>query len=285
MPADARPLSGVATIAAEFDLCLCDVWGVVHNGVVAHAEACAALVAMRRQGLSVVLVTNAPRPRAEILPQLRALGVPGEAFDAVVTSGDVARELIRRRAGEPVLRIGPERDLPLVAGLDLRETDAGRAGYVLCTGLYNDESDTIEDYAGQLALCARRGLVMICANPDLVVDRGGRLVLCAGSLAVAYERLGGEVIYAGKPHRPIYEMAVAEAAALRGAPVDPARICAVGDAIRTDIAGAHGFGVRSVMTLGGIHAEETLALDEAGLGAWLDAQTHRPTYVLPQLRW
>ena len=167
-----------------------------------------ALVAMRRQGGTVVLVTNAPRPHVEILAQLSGLGVPEAAFDAVVTSGDVCRSLIAARAGQPLYMIGPDRDLPLIAGLEAPRVSADEAAYVLCTGLFNDEVETAETYADMLTGFARRKLSLICANPDLVVDRGGRIVPCAGSLALAYEEMGGEAIYAGKPHRPIYDAAL-----------------------------------------------------------------------------
>lgn len=280
-----RLLAGVSAIAAEYDLCLCDIWGVVHNGVTAFADACEALVAMRRRGMTVVLVTNAPRPRDEIARQLVRLGVPDEAYDAIVTSGDVARDLIAQRGGEPLYHLGPERDLPLMAGLAAPRVAPEEASYVVCTGLFDDETETAETYAAQLADFARRGLVLICANPDLVVDRGGRIVPCAGSLAVAYEALGGTAIYAGKPHRPIYELAVRQAEALRGAPVAPGRILAIGDAIRTDIAGAVRFGAASVMALAGIHAEETGGLSPEDLAAWFARQNHVPDFAMPHLVW
>lgn len=280
-----RLLAGVSGIAADYDLCLCDIWGVVHNGVAAFPEACEALVAMRQRGMTVVLVTNAPRPREEIAPQLVRLGVPDDAYDAIVTSGDVARDLIARRGGEPLYHLGPERDLPLMAGLDAPRVTPAEASYVVCTGLFDDEAETAETYAPQLADFARRSLVLICANPDLVVDRGGRIVPCAGSLAVAYEALGGTAIYAGKPHRPIYEMALREAEALRGRPVARGRILAIGDAIRTDIAGAVRFGAASVMALAGIHAEETTGLAEDELAAWFARQNHAPDFALPHLVW
>jgi HAD superfamily hydrolase (TIGR01459 family) len=280
-----QPLTGVAGIADRFDLCLCDIWGVVHNGVAAHREAVEALLAMRRAGVSVVLVTNAPRPNAEIRRQLDGFGVPGDAYDAIVTSGDVCRGLIRARAGQPVYMLGPDRDLPLIAGLDARRVAPDQAAYVLCTGLFDDETETAQTYAGLLADFAARGLTLICANPDLVVERGGRIVPCAGSLALAYEELGGQAIYAGKPHAPIYEAALALGEAARGSTIDRARICGVGDAIRTDIAGANAFGAASVMVLAGIHAQDLMEADWDRRHAWFADQLHRPHYALPHLVW
>jgi len=280
-----RPLSGYSEIADRFDLCLCDVWGVVHNGVAAFGSAVEALVAMRARGTTVVLVTNAPRPNAQIERQLDGFGVPREAWDAIVTSGDVCRALIQARAGRPMFRLGPDRDLPLIAGLDAPETQPEEAEYVLCTGLFDDETDTAATYAGLLAGFAARGLEMICANPDLVVERGGRIVPCAGSVALAYEELGGKVIYAGKPHRPIYERALALAEERRGTPVARDRICAIGDAIRTDIAGADAFGATGIMVLAGIHAQDLMEVSWHQRHGWLDRQSHRPAYALPHLVW
>jgi HAD superfamily hydrolase (TIGR01459 family) len=280
-----RALSGFSEIADRFDLCLCDVWGVVHNGVVAHRGAIDALVAMRERGTSVVLVTNAPRPRELIAAQLATFGVPQSAWDAIVTSGDVCRALIQARAGEPMYRLGPDRDLPLIAGLDAPEVQPEKAGYVLCTGLLDDETDTPATYAELLAGFSGRGLTMICANPDLVVERGGRIVPCAGSVALAYEEIGGRVIYAGKPHKPIYELALAIAEEKRGAPIARDRICAVGDAIRTDIAGAEAFGAAGIMVLAGIHAQDLMEASWDERHGWFGQQSHRPTYALPHLVW
>lgn len=279
------PLAGFSEIASEFDLCLCDVWGVVHNGVAAHRDAVDALVAMRRQGIAVVLVTNAPRPSAEIERQLATLHVPGEAWDAIVTSGDVCRALIEACAGKPVFMLGPDRDLPLLAGLDAPRVGPADASYVLCTGLFDDERETAASYAGQLAEFAARGLTLICANPDLVVDRGGRIVPCAGSIALAYEEAGGQAIYAGKPHPPIYEMAVAAGQAARGATIAKPRICAIGDAIRTDIAGAAAFGVTSLMVLAGIHAQDLVEASWEARHGWFAQQLARPDYAMADLVW
>ncbi len=289
MPSSATPptlpLSGFSEIAGRFDLCLCDVWGVVHNGVAAFREAVAALVAMRERGITVILVTNAPRPAAVIEQQLDGFGVPRSAWDAIVTSGDVCRGLIAARAGRPMFRLGPERDRPLVAGLDAPEVAPEAADYVLCTGLMDDETDTAETYAGLLAGFAARSLEMICANPDLVVERGGKIVPCAGSVALAYEEIGGRAIYAGKPHAPIYEAALAEAERRRGAPIPRERICGIGDAIRTDIAGADAFGITGIMVLAGIHAQDLMEASWDERHGWFGRQSHRPAYALPHLVW
>lgn len=278
-------LAGFSQIADRFDLCFCDVWGVVHNGVAAFPGAVEALVKMRERGTSVVLITNAPRPRDLIARQLDGFGVPRAAWDAIVTSGDVCRALIGARAGQPMFRLGPDRDLPLVAGLDAPETGPDEAAYVLCTGLFDDEADTPATYADLLAGFARRGLTMICANPDLVVERGGQIVPCAGAVALAYEEIGGNVIYAGKPHRPIYEVALKLAEEKSGTPVALDRICAIGDAIRTDIAGAAMFGAAGIMVLAGIHAQDLMQVSWEERHGWFGQQTHRPDYAIPHLVW
>ena len=285
MPSATRPLTGVSAVISQFELCLCDVWGVVHNGVAPFEQACDALARMRAAGVTVVLVTNAPRPRSEIAVQLGKLGVPGDVFDAIVTSGDVARDLIAQRAGAPLFHLGPPRDLPLMAGLDAPRTSAAQARYVLCTGLFDDETETAESYADDLADFARRKLTLICANPDLVVDRGGRIVPCAGSIALAYEKLGGEVVYAGKPHAPIYDLAIRIGQELRGESVAKSATLAIGDAIRTDIAGAARYGLTSVMCVAGIHAAEMAGLSGEALESWFGGQSHRPDYAMPHLAW
>lgn len=287
MPASGQTLAlaGFSEIADRFDLCFCDVWGVVHNGVAAFPGAVDALVRMRQRGTSVVLMTNAPRPADLIARQLDGFDVPRSAWDAIVTSGDVCRLLIGARAGQPMFRLGPDRDLPLTAGLDAPEVSAADASYVLCTGLFDDEADTPETYADLLQGFAARGLELICANPDLVVERGGHIVPCAGSVALAYEEIGGKAIYAGKPHRPIYETALAMAEGKRGAPIPKNRICAIGDAIRTDIAGASEFGITGVMVMAGIHAQDLVEASWEDRHGWFHRQTHRPDHALPHLVW
>lgn len=273
-------------IAPLIDVLICDVWGVVHNGQSAHVAACAALERFRAGGGTVVMVSNAPRPSADVARHIGRLGVTEGSYDRIVTSGDVTRGLIAERPGRRALHIGPERDLTVFAGLDVRLSGLEEADYCVCTGFADDETETPADYAPLLMAMARRGLTMICGNPDLVVERGDKLIPCAGALAEAYEGLGGATIYAGKPHRPVYETALALAAELRGEAVDRSRVMAVGDAIRTDVAGAAGIGVPAILLLEGIH------WDEAGAerwrdahGEWLRCQPHQPSYVMRKLAW
>src|SRR5262245_39080780 len=204
-----------ATLAPHYDAVLSDVWGVIHNGVAAFPAASDALARFRLKGGAVSLISNAPRPGAQVIQMLDRMGVPRTAYDAIVTSGDVTRAMVTQRPGEPFYLIGPERDHTIFTGLDAPFSTPEQAKYVICTGLFNDEVETPDDYAEQLAALRARNLFMICANPDIVVERGDKLVYCAGALADAYAALGGEVYYAGKPHRPLYDMALGEIARAR----------------------------------------------------------------------
>ncbi len=279
-------LAGFAGIAGHTDVLICDVWGVVHNGHVAHAGACAALERFRAGGGTVIMVSNSPRPSGDVIPQMMRFGVTRASFDDIITSGDVTRGLITARSGQTVLHLGPERDRTLFEGLDAPLAKADVAAYCICTGYDDDETQTPADYADVLALIAARKLTMICANPDLVVERGDRLIPCAGAMAVAYEKLGGEAIYAGKPHRPVYVEALAMAARLRGHITPPERIRAVGDAIRTDITGAVGMGLESILLFEGIHWAEVGGESwPDNHRVWLEAQAAMPRYVMPRLVW
>ncbi len=293
MTAPIPTLDGLAQVAERYDLLLCDVWGVLHDGQKAHVPAGEALIRFR--GLPgprprrVVLVSNAPRPGDGVGRILDRFGVPREAYDAILTSGDLTRELIAGRPGARIRHLGPERDLGIFQDLDLSLVSEEEADLVVCTGLFDDRSETADDYRDELTRLAGRGVTMICANPDLVVESGNRLIPCAGLLAAAYAELGGTVIYAGKPHRPVYEAALAKGAEFTGAPVDPARVMAIGDAIRTDIAGARGFGIASLLVARGIHAEELgVSAEHHRLGdvaEWLGRQVVHPDAVIERLVW
>jgi HAD superfamily hydrolase (TIGR01459 family) len=279
--------SGLSAIAPAYRLILSDVWGVVHDGLKAHPEACAALALFRTGGGRVILISNAPRPFPSVVEQLGHLGVAADAYDAIVTSGDVSRTLIMARAGQKAFHIGHARDEPLFAGTGVQRVALVEADYVVCSGLANDETETVEDYRETLAACHARRLPMICANPDLVVERGHRLIVCAGALADAYRAIGGEVVYAGKPHRPIYDECLAKAATL-GFAGGRAGILAIGDAIRTDVAGADALGLDCLFLAAGIHAAELIdgdgLLDESRLPGFL-SRGPAPRYVAKRLSW
>lgn len=277
-----------APLASRYDVLFCDVWGVVHNGIAPFPETIDALQRFRAGGGRVVLLTNAPRDGDVVVDFLDGLKVPRDTYDAVVTSGDVARAEIEARRDQPVLHIGPERDFSMFDGLDLQFTTVEEARYVVCSGLFDDETETPEDYRALAASMKARDLFMVCANPDRVVERGDRLVYCAGAVADLYESVGGAVMFTGKPYRPIYERALACAERLRGATVPHGRIMAVGDSVRTDLKGAVAFGVDCLFVTAGIHAEELGGRETIDHGALASIFTEAgvlPTAVTRRLAW
>jgi HAD superfamily hydrolase (TIGR01459 family) len=278
-----------APLAHGYDVLFCDVWGVVHNGVAAFADACAALGRFREDGGTAILLTNAPRPDAAVMRILDRLGVPRASYDAIVSSGDVTRGVVEARPGQRVFHLGPERDRPIFAGLDVHFAPLEVADYVVCSGLFDDTKETPASYDTMLAAMRARSLFMVCANPDVVVERGDNLVYCAGALADAYVALGGEVLYCGKPHAPIYQAALGRAASLRGGtPPALSRVLAIGDSVRTDLAGAAAFGLDCVFVTSGLHAEQygsREAPDVAALNAMFDAAGVAPKAIMRGLLW
>ena len=247
-----RLISGLSEIAPDHDALICDVWGVVHDGSRHHPAAADALYRFKEKHGPVVLLTNAPRVPAEVAAQCASYGLPPDCYDAIVSSGGAAREELARRSATrtlPLHYIGPDRDLPMIEGLDIRRTDIADADVSLAIGLRDDMAETPADYVDELAAMKARGLTMLCANPDLVVHRGARLVYCAGSLAKDYEALGGQVIYYGKPHLPVYQAALAAAG-------NPKRPLAVGDGLLTDIKGANAAGLEVLFIADGVHGED-----------------------------
>lgn len=276
-------LSSIAELAPARDVWLTDIWGVMHNGVHAFAAACDACTQFRRAGGTVLLLSNAPRPSEQIVIQLDRLGVPRTAWDAVLTSGDAARALVGAYTGQRVFHLGPDRDLPLYEGLGVTLSEAADADAVSCTGLFNDEIETPDDYAAVLAALAERKVPMICANPDLTVERGSEIVYCAGALAAEFIALGGSVSYAGKPYLPVYDMAFSMIETLRGTPVPRERILCIGDGIRTDIKGAAAAGLDSVFIASGIHVTEPLTSEH--LSELFSNIERLPLAAMPALAW
>ena len=272
------------TLAPHYDVVLSDVWGVVHNGVAATPEACEALANYRANGGRVVLITNAPRPRQSVIAQLDSLRVPRDAYDAIVSSGDVTRAELAGRSGQSVFHIGPARDLPVFDGFDVRFAPLALADYVVCTGLFDDSTETPEDYRGRLATMLARRLFMVCGNPDVVVERGHELVYCAGAIADLYRSMGGDVLYAGKPYRPIYDQALA----LAGGQTTLSRVLAIGDSLRTDLAGANAIGIDFLFVTSGIHAADFGDRDDPDAGALraaFEAVERPPRAVMRRLAW
>ncbi|MBL8531744.1 MAG: TIGR01459 family HAD-type hydrolase [Hyphomonadaceae bacterium] len=281
-----QPLNSIEEIAGKYEAIFCDVWGVIHNGRRAYAEACAALARLRAAGKPVILVTNVPKPRGPIPAQLDRIGVPRESWDAIATSGDAIRAALKARAPGPMLRIGPkEFDAVLWEGLDLIEASLQDARFVAISGL-NREDETPADYANLLRQARARDLEMICANPDIVVRVGDRLVWCAGAIARDYAALGGRVVMAGKPHAPIYDLAFDDLAAVASKPVRRSTVLCIGDGLSTDIAGANAQGLDSLLIASGMHGEALWsdgALDLAKVEAAQAEEGVRATYVMAAL--
>jgi HAD superfamily hydrolase (TIGR01459 family) len=251
-------VQGLSELASRYDVLLCDVWGVIHNGRESFPAACAALARFRAEVGPVILISNSPRPWEPVAGQLDGLSVPREAWTRLVTSGDATRLILAERAPGPAWKVGPERDAPLYEGLDLSFSDPQDARFISVTGPFDDENDEPEDYREAFAACAARGLELICANPDIVVQRGDKLIYCGGALAQLYASLGGRVTMAGKPHPPIYHLSLAEAEKRLGRAVDRRRVLCVGDGLPTDIRGANAQNLDVLFIGAGIHAAETI---------------------------
>lgn len=274
-------LTEAGALLARYDVLISDVWGVVHDGVLALGPACDALMAYREGGGTVVLLSNAPGPSSQIAGVLDDKRVPRAAWDRLVTSGDVTRALIAKTHLRKAYHIGWQEDRAVFEGFDIALVGEEEAQFVVATELNDCRRETPEQYRPLLQRFAARGLPFICGNPDLVVHVGHDLLPCAGALATIYEELGGQVAWAGKPHRPAYDLALAAAREARGGrELDPARVLVIGDAVRTDLAGARMMGFDSLFIAGGIHRDETIrdgAVVPEGLAGVL--ATHRPLPV------
>jgi HAD superfamily hydrolase (TIGR01459 family) len=267
------------------EVILSDIWGVVHNGLEAFPEACAALHAYRQQGGTVILITNAPRPADSVQRQLRKFGVADDVYDAIVSSGDLTRDFVANHPGKKIFWIGMERHNAVSRGLDPVIVPLEQADYIICTGLFDDETESPEDYRDMMLQARERKLPLICANPDIVVERGDRLIYCAGAIAELYRELGGEVIFYGKPHRPIYERAMELAAERRGRPAPLNRVLAIGDSVRTDLTGALGFGIDCLFVTRGIHSKEFEGIDQLDPASVKELFGHPPRALMRELRW
>jgi HAD superfamily hydrolase (TIGR01459 family) len=280
-----RFIENLRDLAAGRDVILSDIWGVVHNGLESFPDACAALKAFRTQGGTVVLITNAPRPADSVQRQLRKLGVPDDTYDALVSSGDLTRNYVAEHPNKAIFWLGPERDNSIHRGLDAVFAPLERADYIICTGPFDDESESAEEYRGMMMQARERNLPLICANPDIVVERGDRLVYCAGAIAELYRELGGDVIFYGKPHRPIYERAMALAKERRGKDTPLNHVLAIGDSVRTDLAGAHAFGLDLLFLTRGIHSEEFAGIDQLDPASVKELFGHPPLALMRELKW
>jgi len=282
-----RAIAGLSEIADGYRALLCDVWGVIHNGVAARKPAVEALKTFRDRGGVVLLISNAPRPGRDVDRQLVGFGVDLACRDGIITSGDAARAELAKRPGARVYHLGPDWDHFIYEGLDVTLTGLDEAELISCVGLVDDRTETVADYEGLLSDMAARHLPMLCANPDLVVERGDQLVPCAGALAARYRELGGEAVIVGKPHAPIYREARAAIDRLAGEPVAERDILAIGDGIGTDIVGANGVGLDALLITSGVHAADSGSGDDAAgaVARLLAKQSARTSAFMPRLVW
>lgn len=274
-------LAGLSQIANGYDVLLCDVWGVIHNGRESFPAACEALARFQRERGPVVLISNSPRPAEAVKPQLAELGVPDSAWTSFITSGDATRALLAERSPGPAWRIGPDRDDVLYEGLGLQFGGPSDAAFITCSGPVDDDVETPEDYRADLQIAATRGLTMICANPDRVVHRGDKLIYCGGALADLYEQLGGRVIMAGKPYPAIYDLCLGEAFIMLRR---EGRALCIGDGAPTDVKGAQAAGLDCLFIYGGIHGGE-LRTNPAGVGRLLADHGAASAFAMPHLTW
>ena len=281
-------ISGLSAVADRYDVLLSDVWGVIHNGRESFPAACEALARWRAERGPVILISNSPRPSSAVHAQLDELGVPREAWSAFVSSGDATRILLSGRAPGPAWAIGPDRDFVLYEGLDLAFAGPDDAAFISCTGPVDDDVVGPDDYEERFKGTIARGLPMICANPDIVVQRGDKLIYCGGALAQRYEQLGGQVIMAGKPHAPIYDLCLGEAQVLLGKHLDRSRVLCIGDAVATDAKGANDQDLDVLFVASGIHGAETIGedgLDASAVEQLLAKDGARATYAIADLAW
>ncbi|AZO08500.1 MULTISPECIES: TIGR01459 family HAD-type hydrolase [unclassified Mesorhizobium] len=286
MPDSPDIIASLDGLTGGYAAILCDVWGVVHNGEWHFPASAEALANARAANVPVVLITNSPRRSADVIAQMDAIGVPATAYDRVVTSGDVTRDLIAE-GPRKIFHIGPDRDFNLYDGLDVELVEEFEASGIVCTGPFDDEVDKPEDYAELLLRLRARNLPFICANPDILVERGERIIWCAGAIARDYAQLGGRTLIAGKPFAPIYNLAMKEVAGLLGRSVERSSVLAIGDGMMTDVKGAADNGFDVLYVSGGIHARDygdALRPDPARLAGFLEKHGYRPVAVIPRLQ-
>ena len=295
-----RIIASLSEVAGPYRALFCDLWGCLHDGHAPFPAAVAALQGFRAAGGTVLLLTNAPRPKPSVIKQLQHLGVPDDCYDEVVSSGDAAQyALITGAVGHRVYHLGPAKDLPFFTDFadDLQATRAAQppitlvpltsAEGIVCTGLFDDLTETPADYRATLLYAKTRGLKLLCANPDIVVDMGATRVFCAGALAQAFDQNGGTSLYFGKPHPPIYDLARRRLAALRPE-IDNSRILCVGDGIATDVQGGIAEGLDTLFITGGLAADrfgpDSANPDKGLLDKWLAGHQLGPTFAMGNLR-
>ena len=283
-----RPVRSLSEICTRFPAVLCDVWGVVHNGVSPLQSGVDALMRYRNNGGVVMLISNAPRPSWAVREQMAEIGVNLDCCDGLITSGDITRSVLEEQAGIRVFHLGPDRDHSIYQDLAVELSDLDSADIVCCSGLFDELTEQPEQYDPMLAQMKERGLSMICANPDIVVESGNRLLPCAGALAARYAEIGGEAVIVGKPSPPIYRQAIAEIRALLADQPLTSEVLAIGDGATTDILGANRAGLETLFIASGIHSAEFGGGEEndpGAVSAFLEGANAVADFVMPRLRW
>lgn len=292
-------IANLAEVSAQYEAVFCDLWGCLHNGVSPFPAAVAALQAYRAAGGTVLLLTNSPRPKSSVIKQLDSIGVPRDCYDEVVSSGDAAQyALVTGAVGRRVFHIGAAKDqvfftdfaedVAMIAAKEspIVQVPLAEAEGIVCTGLFDDQTETPDDYRAQLLLAKTRGLPMLCANPDLIVDLGHKRIFCAGAIAQAYEAMGGGALYFGKPHPPIYDLARRRLTALMAREDVP--VLCIGDGIATDVQGGQSEGLDTIFVTGGLAADQ-FGPDSDNpikdmLEDWLAEKMLSPTFAIGHLR-
>ncbi|PHQ59128.1 MAG: TIGR01459 family HAD-type hydrolase [Robiginitomaculum sp.] len=273
-------ISGLGHIADDYDAALVDIWGVIHNGREGFPAAIEALQRFREERGPVVLISNSPRPSVAIPAQFDEVGVPHDVYDAIVTSGDATIDELARRAPGPAFKLGPERDDKLYENLALNFTELEHAKFITCTGLFDDDVETPDDYTELLGQARELNIPMVCANPDIRVKKGDKMIYCGGALAQAYEDMGGEVIYAGKPYEAIYRLSRAWLTELTGYELDRSRVLVIGDNIHTDLLGAQNQNYDALFIADGLSVGNSGAVANV-----LDKHGIYVKYMLSTLSW
>ena len=284
-----RIIQSLAGSGGAYEALLVDLWGCYHNGLAPYPAAVAALRAYRAAGGIVVLLTNAPRPASSVKAFLDRIGAPEDSYDGIMSSGAACQRAVAGgEHGHRFHYVGPPRDLHMLTGLGLEDTALGRADAIICTGLRDDTAETPADYFEAMADWRARGLTLLCANPDMIVDRGEQRLYCAGALALAYEQAGGEVVWFGKPHRATYQQSFHLLEDLTGREVAAQAVLAIGDGIRTDVKGGLDAGLDVLFVTGGLSAGDVGAdpehPDPARLDACLAEHGVAPQYAIGRLR-
>lgn len=279
-----QPVAGLAALRESYNALLCDVWGVLHNGRQAFDGAYDCLKNWRDGGGKVLLLSNAPRPGRTVAAQLDRMGVAGDAFDAVLTSGDVAQQMTLQRIkdGQRCFHVGPDKDMDLIDDAKIPLSGLEEADFILFTGMYDDDVETPDDYRDMMATWQARNLPVLCANPDRKVQMADKVIYCAGAVAELYEQAGGEVVWLGKPYLPVYTQARKKLAAM----LDEPKILAVGDGPKTDIPGAANAGLDALFISGGLAGASGHAIDTPEeIAALLAEENTFAHYAMRHLVW